>query len=57
MVGENLPEGLRALWSEDAETWEEEAPMAAARYVWVAWDAAGRTPVVKEVRVEPPRGE
>ncbi len=59
VVGENLPVDFHVLWSEDAVTWEEEAPMAAARYVWVAWSAGatGSVPVVNEVWVRPRRDE
>ncbi len=55
VVGGNLPDGLRVLWSENAETWEEEEP-GAAKYVWVTWDAgaAEGNPMVKEIRVGPP---
>ena len=52
VVGENLPEGLRVLWSEDAETWEEKQPTA-ARYVWVSWETEEASPMVREIRLVP----
>lgn len=50
VVGENLPEGLRALWSEDAESWAEEGALKMARYVWVAFPVGAEGVVVQEVR-------
>ena len=47
--GENLPEGMRVLLSEDAEEWFE-GEGGLARYVWVAWEGEGV--VVKEIRVK-----
>ena len=47
--GENLPEEMRVLLSEDAAEWVE-GEGGIARYVWVAWEGEGV--VVKEIRVE-----
>ena len=47
--GENLPEGMRVLLSEDAEEWFE-GEGGTARYMWVAWEGEGV--VVREIRVE-----
>ena len=47
--GENLPEELRVLLSEDAEEWFERES-GVARYVWVAWEGEGV--VVREIWVE-----
>ena len=52
VAGENLPEGIRFLLSEDAEEWREEVP-GRARYVWVAFPASGTPLVVREIRVVP----
>jgi hypothetical protein len=50
VMGDNLPEGLRVLWSADAEEWEEIEAMK-ARYVWVAWEAGVEGTVVNEIGV------
>ena len=50
VVGENLPEGMRVLLSEDAEEWREEVP-GPARYVWVAFPDGDEGVEVREVRV------
>ena len=52
VAGENLPEGIRFLLSEDAEEWREEVP-GRARYVWVAFPASDNPLAVKEIRVVP----
>ena len=51
VLGENLPEGTRILFSQDADDWTEDLPCA-ARYVWVAFPEADLPPIVKEIRVE-----
>ena len=51
VLGENLPQGTRILFSQDADDWTEDLPCA-ARYVWVAFPEADLPPIVKEIRVE-----
>ena len=50
VVGENLPEGMRVLLSEDAESWREGVP-GPARYVWVAFPESAEGVDLREVRV------
>ena len=50
VVGENLPEEMRVLLSEDAEAWREEVP-GLARYVWVAFPEGAERVDLREVRV------
>jgi hypothetical protein len=51
VVGEHLPDGMRVLLSEDADTWRE-GEGGTAHYVWVAFPAAGEIPVVREIVVK-----
>lgn len=50
VAGDGLPDGLRVLWSEDAEEWFE-GEGKTARYVWVAWAEGAEGVVVREVWV------
>ena len=50
VVGENLPEEMRVLLSEDAEEWFE-GEGGTARYVWVAFPEGTEGMEVREVRV------
>jgi hypothetical protein len=50
VVGENLPDGMRVLLSEDAEEWFE-GEGGTVRYVWVAFPEATEGMEVREVRV------
>jgi hypothetical protein len=49
--GENLPEDMRVLLSEDAEEWFE-GEGGLSRYVWVAFTHAPHRVEVKEIRLE-----
>ena len=50
VAGDNLPEGLRILISEDADEWLEETA-GKAQYVWVAFPVGEEPPAVREIRV------
>ena len=50
--GEGLPEGMRALVSEDGDVWSEEGSEAAS-YLWVTLPDEGNVPNVTEIECEP----
>ena len=50
--GTALPEGLRALVSEDGDDWSEEGSDAAS-YLWVVLPDEGETPTITEIESEP----
>ena len=52
VVGENLPEGMRILVSEDADTWSEEGGDAVS-YLWLLLPGEGEVPTVREIVTEP----
>lgn len=52
VIGDNLPEAVRILFSDDAEQWQEDMPRQ-MQYVWVAFPPTDNPVVVKEIRVLP----
>ena len=52
VLGENLPTGMRALLSPDANTWTED-PAPAATYLLLLLPAEGPLPLLREVSTQP----
>ena len=52
VVGEGLPEGMRALVSGDADHWSEEGGEGVS-YLWVILPDEGEAPTVREILTEP----
>lgn len=52
VLGENLPDGMRALVSEDGDAWSEEGIPAAA-YLWLLLPPAPHPPTLREITTTP----
>ena len=52
VLGENLPAGMRALLSPDANTWSEEGSDSVS-YLWLLLPAEGPLPVLREISTLP----
>ena len=52
VVGENLPEGMRVLVSEDGDNWSEEGGETVS-YLWLILPGEGEVPAVREIMTEP----
>ena len=52
VLGDRLPSGMRALVSEDGDTWSEDGGDA-VNYLWLLLPGEGDVPVVREIGTEP----